>query len=334
MLLQFPNNLARAGWIDVARALALFLVVVTHFKTIPEFHVWAYAVHIPLFFFISGVVFAKKEKKVSASIYAKKQLTTLIPIYIIAAFFLLTVQIFLSPFIPSQSLGPMVMHIFIGLPVGIGGVLWFLLALCWTRIFFAYLQTSIFTSRYILIISIILFIFGGYTQQLTGGFEFWSIQILPTTLAYYGLGYFYQTHVDAYLPQSIEWRLALHMVFLFVSMCAAIALFYIFGEYPNIGGNRIINVPLLGLASITGIGSIIFFGKVFEHAKVLRWIGERTLGIYLVHLTLVRSIEGFFPQLYEIDLSMRLSIIILLSTVMMVGIGQVQDFLYAKKRAV
>ena len=50
----------RIGWIDSAKGIGLLLVVIGHLP-IPLVPVWIYTFHMPLFFFLSGVVFSGKK---------------------------------------------------------------------------------------------------------------------------------------------------------------------------------------------------------------------------------------------------------------------------------
>lgn len=50
----------RIKWIDSARGLGLLLVIVGHLK-VPYVSAWIYTFHMPLFFFLSGLVFSCKE---------------------------------------------------------------------------------------------------------------------------------------------------------------------------------------------------------------------------------------------------------------------------------
>lgn len=52
----------RIKWIDILRAIAIIFVVVGHTLTEGEVQTYFYSFHIPLFFFISGMLLKIKKK--------------------------------------------------------------------------------------------------------------------------------------------------------------------------------------------------------------------------------------------------------------------------------
>lgn len=54
----------RIKWIDILRAIAIIFVVIGHTLTEGEVQTYFYSFHIPLFFFISGMLFKNKEEKI------------------------------------------------------------------------------------------------------------------------------------------------------------------------------------------------------------------------------------------------------------------------------
>ena len=54
MAKQLPT---RIGWIDTAKGIGLLCVILGHLS-IPLVDAWVYFFHMPLFFFLSGVVFS------------------------------------------------------------------------------------------------------------------------------------------------------------------------------------------------------------------------------------------------------------------------------------
>lgn len=63
-LMKTGNNNQRILWIDMAKGYGIILVIIGHWN-IPYLTDYLYAFHIPLFFFLSGVVFSLKYDFVS-----------------------------------------------------------------------------------------------------------------------------------------------------------------------------------------------------------------------------------------------------------------------------
>lgn len=55
------NAIKRIEWIDTAKGIGILLVVIGHIKLTPFIHNWIYQFHMPLFFFLSGILFKKNE---------------------------------------------------------------------------------------------------------------------------------------------------------------------------------------------------------------------------------------------------------------------------------
>ena len=52
----------RIGWIDISKCLGIFLVVLCHCGLRTPFTQWVYSFHMPLFFFVSGMVYTRRGK--------------------------------------------------------------------------------------------------------------------------------------------------------------------------------------------------------------------------------------------------------------------------------
>lgn len=55
------EKINRIEWIDTAKGIGILLVVIGHVKLIPFFHDCIFLFHMPLFFFMSGILFKKNE---------------------------------------------------------------------------------------------------------------------------------------------------------------------------------------------------------------------------------------------------------------------------------
>lgn len=76
----------RVYWVDVAKALAIILVVIGHMGFPEEVRTVIYGFHMPLFFLLSGIFVSTKED--FRSFFAKKARTLLIPYLCFNAIFI------------------------------------------------------------------------------------------------------------------------------------------------------------------------------------------------------------------------------------------------------
>ncbi|WP_195202481.1 acyltransferase family protein [Phocaeicola massiliensis] len=73
------HSLSRIDWIDIAKGIGIFLMVMGH-TSIPKLggH-WIYSFHMPLFFFLSGFLF--QSGKYSWSQFIKRKVRTMVVPY-------------------------------------------------------------------------------------------------------------------------------------------------------------------------------------------------------------------------------------------------------------
>lgn len=88
--LQKPNS--RIAWVDIAKAVAMFFIVLGHVDIGSQTQAFAYSFHVPVFVFLSGYCFSDKDR--FSSFLKKKLLRIMVPyfffgIFAIAAYLLL-----------------------------------------------------------------------------------------------------------------------------------------------------------------------------------------------------------------------------------------------------
>lgn len=84
----------RVVWIDVARGMGILLVMLGHLIPFSFLKVWIYSFHIPLFFFISGLVFKYDAKASCYDFIVKKAKGLLVPYFSFAIILLITDQLY------------------------------------------------------------------------------------------------------------------------------------------------------------------------------------------------------------------------------------------------
>ena len=130
----------RIEWIDNCKGIAIFLVILGHTMRTDLSHVYIYGFHMPLFFFLSGLVC--DEKKFTWNSFLKSRFNTLVLPYIV--FYLFT---WLYWLLVERSFRPLNMEWWqplIGLIYGaqwheymsVNGILWFLPCLFTTEVLF------------------------------------------------------------------------------------------------------------------------------------------------------------------------------------------------------
>jgi fucose 4-O-acetylase-like acetyltransferase len=119
------HSLIRKKEIDIAKGIGIIAVVYGH--TVSSLHLYIYIFHMPLFFIISGFLYAAKKKEPLVP-YVKKKAHSLLLSYLILLV-LTNVMLKTLYYFTDQEFviyGSMLYH-----PYGNSGALWFLLALLW-----------------------------------------------------------------------------------------------------------------------------------------------------------------------------------------------------------
>jgi len=149
------NDKQRNTYIDTARGIGIILLVFGHIITANTYLFnWVYSFHMPLFFFLSGMVASEKNLNNYPTYFKKKFKARIIPYFVIVA-----LGIFVCMLIPQYrndaiaiGLYSHFIHIFILFrPIWLYiGQVWFLPALFWSEIYF-YVFYKLVGKRHIII---------------------------------------------------------------------------------------------------------------------------------------------------------------------------------------
>lgn len=153
------NNLSskqRLDYIDIFRSLGIIAMVMGHIGFGKQFDHFIHAFHMPMFFFISGFFFRKRNCKIGWYV-GKKAKSLLIP-YISFGVALYFVKIVLNGF----SVAPLIRLFTINTDgLSIAGALWFLTALFFTDVFYFLLDR--WNVKWLIIPLVLV---GSFTDQL------------------------------------------------------------------------------------------------------------------------------------------------------------------------
>ena len=188
------STLNRVSWIDICRGIAILFVMYAHAMPSDSYRYIFYAFHMPLFFFLSGIVF--KENFPSYWGVVKKSFKT-----IMLPYFLFAVLTYFFWFVKEHTTHN-TMHDFIeqvfGIFYGNGNAgylyfnvaLWFLPCLFITRIGFAAI-TRITTQARFLIPVLLGFSFIGFTLSTYYSFSKlpFGLETAATAIVFFGAGF-------------------------------------------------------------------------------------------------------------------------------------------------
>lgn len=269
------DKLERIPWIDTTRGIAILLVVFGHCmgyidnpinKVILSFHM-------PLFFFLSGCCAKKKNEDIG--VFIKSRIRKLLP----GQLFLAATCI-MYDFLAIRKLS-IVSNLFI----------WFLPVLFYTEILFQI--TTDRTRLVILGIAAVMVLM--LTQNKINTIV--HLEVTPMAFIFYVAGYYIigegATRITKATPMIA--LLISVPVLLACALCNEPVLMY-----ENTYGRLFFFFP----SAIMGILTACVLGNVFENNKLLTWVGQKSLLIYVLHFKLTGIIHYCFKHTAGMNLDL------------------------------
>lgn len=279
--------LGRITWIDVACGIGIILVIQGHALSADSYRHFIYAFHLPLFFFLSGIVFNYKKYDFLTT-FKKSARGILVPYVFFAllsyAFWWTENSGFRFDFIS-------LLHHLSGIIYGNSSslffniVLWFLPCLFITKIAFAFFS-RIIKKEYILVVFIIVLSVVGYYM-----FIFLPDLVLPfgiesalTAIVFFALGSIIATSYFEKLNRFIKNRAyALLASAFLITMVAAAINFALYGVQIDIRLNNLGNYFIFYIGAISGILVTIIVSILINKNLVLEKLGNSSLVLFSFH---------------------------------------------------
>ena len=302
------NN--RENWIDYAKCIAMFLVVLGHVGTGNPLSLWIYSFHIPLFFWLSGAYMTYRSKWGGYKEYAIKMIrTTLVPYFLYSIIYLLydVYKIFVSHkglfFIWKDVLG-----IFINLrgsEYSIG--LWFLPLIFLSKLLSYLILSSFYQNS-------VRNGFIGITMVCLLGMQFlyaffigvrlpWGADVVP-------IGAFFIIAGFVFTKYKVRiWKVAnsikpLIIVFLFLlNFWTNRVNLRMYCNQVDLHALTFGNPVLFLVSSFAGILFCILICKDFLNRfkiGLLQYVGTNTLHIYAMHGLIVSIVKKIMTVLFDV----------------------------------
>lgn len=271
---------SRDDSLDMARGLAVFLVIVGHMSATPTvLRVWLYTFHLPLFFALSGM-FLSKDRYGSFREFLKSRVRSLLIPYFGLSISLM-ILVFLKRDISAHTLFAQSDYIHVILSIFLGYrkhefyfSLWFVAVL-----FFAELLVYILIQKCGLKVLLLVPIAGCCLQALIFhyivGF-YWSLDIMPAAVSFLCTGYIIKEknmYTDKWC--SLRWLLPAFLG----NLAAGFVNYKICGRsdlYDGILGNPIFYY----ISAFCGIWFILIVCRNYQHSKFFEYLGCNSLIIY------------------------------------------------------
>ena len=283
----------RNGTIDVARGIALFLVVLGHLVTANSITFnWIFSFHMPIFFFLSGMCF-NFEKYNSFLEFAKDKFKKrIIPYFgfvILGITVCLIVPAWRAQLIEANALNVLEEIFYFTQPEKIHvGQVWFLVTLFSAEIIL-YVLNKLFEkfkiNKYLIIITyVILALLGSKILDIINMFNLvrlpFKIDTALTASVLMELGY--QANKTKIFEQFKEYKIAYIMIFLCLGF-----LIGKFNGYVNICDCIYSNIILYYISAICGIAGIYLISETICQNKLLQFYGKNSLFMFAIHSLLI-----------------------------------------------
>ena len=274
----------RLQYLDVCKGMGILLVVLGHIFLTNPARVWIYSFHMPLFFFLSGYIFFYNKTTNFKEFIFKRFKVLIIPYFAFASVwyvYWLVAERKLRP--ESLDINPL--KPLIGIFYGVGSetglvfniVLWFLPCLIITEIIFYLITKNIKNNKNIFIILFTNSIIG-YLISIYLDFKFpWGINIMFTSIVFYGVGYFFHKSNLENKITSVQERLFI-VILLFINVISAFINKSVDMNFLNLG-----NYFLYYISAISGLLFLYLISKKIQHVKWLSFLGKNTLVIMCIH---------------------------------------------------
>lgn len=284
-------SIKRVSWIDVCRGIGILLVLYGHLLSGDNHRYFIYSFHMPLFFFLSGLVFKPVSDKPFWEVTKKYFKQLLLPYFIFA----LSTYLFAQITNPGRDMSPTgILYQLYGILYGSGNmgmlgfnvILWFLPCLFITKITFALLTKKITQAKWI---GLVLLLCGvsGYSLsvfvpwlKLPLGFE-----IALTSIVFFGIGYLWKMrkYTLAFLKR---YRAPLAVMALAITYITATQNFHIDHYQTDLRTNRLGNFFFFYSSALSGIFSCLMVSQVIGKNKILEYLGKHSMVLFAWHYLL------------------------------------------------
>lgn len=285
-------RLERVSWIDICRGIGIIAVLYGHALSGDSIRYLIYAFHMPLFFFISGMVFRYKENQ-SFFFFFKKAVKDILYPYFLFAFLTFLVSLInqnLSPF-PFDKVFRDIYGTFYASGndghLAYNVVLWFLPCLFVTKILF-YFITRFLKKKYFIVLSLLFFSIVGYLFSLflpQVKLPF-GIETALNSVVFYGMGFMSNSYIPQFGLLSSK-KIKLFLIFIafsLISIVVASVNYNIYGRQIDLRLNFLSNYYFFYIAAFSGIFSIVILSIIIKKNFLLEYIGKNSLILFVWHL--------------------------------------------------
>lgn len=325
---------SRIDYVDIAKALGMFTIIWGHIMLTGITNYVVYAFHIPLFFFLSGMMF-RQEKYLSFTVFMRKRFRTLLIPYLIFSFvtWLIWYAYILLTHASVDSIVAPLLQTFIA--QGSGGFLvhnvplWFVTCLFVVEMLYYFIAKLPQSMN--LLLTVVCAILGYFMMQENTFFDFrllpWNIEVALCALPFYAIGNLLMRHhahtewVSLVMDPKRKPLVAVIALCCLVLLCCGA----MYNEHVSMGSTNLGKNPLIFyLTAVCGVCVFIILCInllcICEGSKIcgflltfMKWFGRNSFDAMAIHnpikgfvVVVVASLSGVTTQNVSSDYSYSL----------------------------
>ena len=279
----------RIGYIDMAKGLAIILVIVGHSSFVPHIaKMILYIFHIPLFFFLSGFTLNVRKYETFSGYFLNKWKSLVVPFFLLNIFvFLFQLFVMYPDQVLSFNILQFIKQLLISDRLHIYFQLWFLNVLFLAHVFSYFILKRGWNlgQWMIIILSLFVLVYLGQKIYEKEYYLIWNIDLVPVAMIFILLGVWTKNNLH---------RLEKYFSVYFLPVVGVLTV-VVGGMNYRLSGNKIVDLYyqqignhfLFYLAAISGIWSVLIFFKTLPESSIMKSIGQKTLIYYGVHSPIV-----------------------------------------------
>lgn len=273
----------RIEWVDVAKGIAILLMIIGHEIGNLNIHALIFSFHMPLFFILSGYTSSRVDNWQKFIRKAKKSFTH---VWLLAVLMVILLGIeslfFLKGFHLANFYSSVLGGLFWGSNVpSIGlmgvGVMWFLFVFFWAKLLFDMLQVLLKDAQ----IGAILLIMSGLSYLFCNGFKHFlpqALDIVPFAALFMWIGAASKKLIEKGFNRYLKLIVGILLIYWLVCLVFHIYIELSIRHYP------LFIVCILEAAAGTLLVCLLSKWIVtFKWANTLRVIGQHTLAVLCIH---------------------------------------------------
>lgn len=297
---------SRVSWIDICRGIAILFVMYAHMLPSDSYRYLFYAFHMPLFFFLSGIVFKEHFKSVW-SVIKKSFKTIMIPYFMFAA--LTYFFWFIKEPTTHNTLNEFLKQLY-GILYGNGNngylyfnvALWFLPCLFAVRVGFAVLMKISTRTKVLIPVLLGFSVLGVLLATYFPTFKLpLGIETATSALVFFGAGFLAKRYRNVFALLQSKGLLVFVIGLLVMGVLATIN-YTLHGSQVDMRMNRINDYLLFYTAAFAGILSWTTFSMMIGKSYILEYIGKHTLVLFVWHYLLFSYFTDITAFLFSKEL--------------------------------